>query len=124
MDESTAAFASLMERARAGDQEAFAELVRRYEPEVRIVVRVLLGPALRPHLDNSDVLQSVHRSLLRTLRASQFGITTPQQLVGLAVQMARRKVAHKWRKVRRQQRIEPPTSPGETLPEFLTSLIS
>src|SRR5262245_61452206 len=122
MDESSADFASLMDRARTGDQEAFAELVRRYEPEVRIVVRVLLGPALRPHLDKSDVLQSVHRTLLRTLRARELAITSPQQLVGLAVQMARRKVARKWRQVRRQQRMGEAIDTSESLPEFLTTL--
>src|SRR5262249_5706574 len=103
-----------MAQARAGDQAAFEELVRRYEPEVRIVVRVLLGPAMRRHLDSGDVLQSVHRTLLRGLRAEAVEIDSPRQLVGLAVQMARRKVARNWRRVKLERRIAQPAGPQGT----------
>jgi RNA polymerase sigma factor (sigma-70 family) len=115
-------FASLMQRARTGDKEAFAELVSRYEPEVRIVVRVLLGPALRQHLDSVDVVQSVHRSLLRGLRAEAISSDTPQQLIGLAVQMARRKVARKWRRTRRQETVA--GGNHDSLPDFLAGLVT
>src|SRR5262245_35037732 len=113
-----------MQQARAGDQAAFAELVRRYEPEVRIVVRVILGPELRPHLDSMDVMQSVHRTLLRGLRGEQFHIDSPQHLVSLAVQMARHKVAKKWRHVKRQERMAEPDRAQDSLPDFLTRLVS
>src|SRR5262245_61725298 len=106
MDDSD--FSALLEQARRGDSTAFEELVRRYEPEVRIIARVMLGPAMRPHLDSLDIVQSVHRSLLRNLRNDKFKIDAPGQLIALAVQMARRKVAHQWRKLRRQERQDHP----------------
>ena len=124
MDDASGEFAVLMEQARRGDQAAFEELVRRYESEVCIVARVLLGPELRPHLDSLDIVQSVHRSLLRSLQSDKFKIDSPQHLVGLAVQMARRKVAHKWRRVRRQERIAQPAGPHDSLPDFLAGLVS
>jgi RNA polymerase sigma factor (sigma-70 family) len=98
-------FAALMARAKAGDTAAVEELVRQYEPEVRIVARVLLGPALRPHLDSIDLVQSVHRSLLVGLRQNKLEIGGPAQLIGLVLTMLRRKVARKWRHMRRQQRL-------------------
>lgn len=118
------AFATLLEDARQGDQDAFAELIRRYEPEVRIITRVLLGPAMRPHLDSLDIVQSVHRSLLRGLRSEKFKIDAPQQLIALAVQMARRKVAHQWRRLKRQERLADPAGLNDSLPDFLAGLVS
>jgi RNA polymerase sigma factor (sigma-70 family) len=117
-------FTSLLERVRQGDQTAFADLVARYEPEVRIIARVMLGPLMRSHLDSGDIVQSVHRSLLRGLRAEKFKIESPQQLIALAVQMARRKVAHQWRRLKRQERLADPDHVHDSLADFLASLVS
>jgi RNA polymerase sigma-70 factor (ECF subfamily) len=64
MSEAPETFADLLARARRQDPAALAELVQRYESRVRMVARVLLGPALRPYLDSLDLVQSVHRSLM------------------------------------------------------------
>lgn len=117
-------FESLIARAREGDTAALAELVRLYEPEVRIVARVLLGPALRPHLDSLDLVQSVHRSLMMGLRMDKFDISTPQNLIALTLTMVRRKAARKWRHARRQQRLSHGPGQKERLPELLASLVS
>ena len=56
------AFTALLARVRARDPEAAAELVRRYEPELRRKVRFWLrlhAPGLRRLLDSADVCQSV-----------------------------------------------------------------
>jgi RNA polymerase sigma factor (sigma-70 family) len=98
-------FAELLEKARAGDEEALARVAEQYEPKIRVVARVLLGPALRPYLDSVDVVQSVHRSLLVGLRGGKFELSTPAGLVALAVTMLRRKVARQWRHLRKQQRL-------------------
>src|SRR5688572_13426990 len=82
-------FPELLARARAGDAEALTELVRTYESEVRVYARVLLGPALRPHLDSLDVVQSVHRSLMFGLRQGKFDLSTPQNLIAFALTMVR-----------------------------------
>ena len=57
------AFEELIRRVRARDQEAAAELVRRYESAIRPAVRVRLANA-RPgnRLDSMDICQSVLRS--------------------------------------------------------------
>ena len=52
-------------------------------------------------MDSMDVMQSVHRSLLIGLRNERFQMTSPQQLIGLAVVMVQRKVSRHWRKEKR-----------------------
>src|SRR5262249_31252054 len=119
MPEPAEDFAALLARARRGDQAALTELVRQYEPKLRIVARVLLGPALRPYLDSMDLVQSVHRSLLIGLRRDKFDIATPEQLLALARTMVQRKVARHWRRLQRQQRLSGGASPGGNLPPLL-----
>src|SRR5689334_16793890 len=85
-------FAALLARARRGDREALEQLARQYEPKLRLVARVLLGPALRPYLDSLDLVQSVHKSLLVGLRQDKFAINTPENLLALALTLVRRKV--------------------------------
>jgi RNA polymerase sigma-70 factor (ECF subfamily) len=104
MAEPESEFAELLGKARAGDEDALARLAGQYEPKIRVVARVLLGPALRPYLDSVDVVQSVHRSLLVGLRGGKFDLAGPAGLVALAVTMLRRKVARQWRHLRKQQR--------------------
>jgi len=99
-------FHGLLQRVRLGDDEALAELAQRYEAEVRLTARACLGRALRCHLDSVDLVQSVHFTLLDGLRRNKFIIACPKQLVGLAVTLARRKVARHWRKLKRQRRTE------------------
>lgn len=117
-------FSALFARARAGDAEALSELVRTYESEVRIVAHVLLGPALRPHLDSLDLVQSVHRSLMAGLRHEKFDISTPENLVALALTIVRRKVAKKWRQVQRQERLTRGPAGDDDLFTTLASLTS
>jgi RNA polymerase sigma-70 factor (ECF subfamily) len=117
-------FAALLARARARDPAALAELARRYEARVRLVARVLLGAALQPHLDSMDLVQSVHRSLLLGVRQGKFAVSTPEELVALATTMVRRKVARKWRHLRRQRRLESGSADAGPLPELLLTLHS
>jgi RNA polymerase sigma factor (sigma-70 family) len=85
-------FAALLARVRLGDEAALA---------------ALLGRALRCHLDSADLVQSVHHSLMLGLRQNKFVLAGRQQLVALTLTMVRRKVARHWRRLRRQQRLEP-----------------
>src|SRR3954447_15322389 len=93
MSASREQFAELMERARQGEAAALEELARLYEPEVRILAHVLIGPALRPHLDSMDLVQSVHKSLTVGLRQGKLDLSAPENLLALALTMVRRKVA-------------------------------
>jgi RNA polymerase sigma-70 factor (ECF subfamily) len=117
-------FAALLERSRRGDREALTRLAEQYEPKVRLVARVLLGPALRPYLDSLDLVQSVHKSLLLGLRADRFDLSSPERLLALALTVVRRKVARHWRRLRRQQRLESGRGPGGDLAALLASLSS
>src|SRR5437867_9177692 len=99
-------FAALLARARGGDRQALEQLAQQYEFKVRLVARYLLGPALRPYLDSMDLVQSVHRSLLLGLRQDKFDISTPENLMALALTLVRRKAARQWRHLRRQRRLD------------------
>src|SRR5262245_26317216 len=94
-------FAGLLCRVRGGDDLAAAELVRRYERAVLRSVRSRLSRSMRGAMDSMDVMQSVHRSLITGVKNQRFQLTTPQQLIGLAVVMVQRKVARHWRKLKR-----------------------
>lgn len=91
----------LIALVRAGDEAALAELLRRYEPRLRLAARVLLGPLLRPHLDSLDLVQSLHRSLLPGLRQGKFAFDEPEQLVALSLTVIRRKVSDACRRLQR-----------------------
>src|SRR5438874_9664351 len=116
MPETTDDYTSLLARARQGDAEAMSQLCQLYEKELRVVARVLLGPALRPYLDSIDLVQSVHRSLMLGLRENKFDISTPENLLALALTMVRRKAARQWRHLKRQQRLEAGSTETGSLP--------
>lgn len=103
--ESAHDFADLLNRAGQGDSDALRTLVAQYEPKVRIVARVLLGPALRPYLDSVDLAQSVHKSIVTGLRENRFRANSPDDLIGLAITVLRRKAAKHWRRLQRQRRL-------------------
>ena len=71
-------FQDLVDRIRAGDNEAAAELMRRYEPTVRRIARVRLGDAhLRHLLDSLDICQSVFASFFVLRWACRRSATGP-----------------------------------------------
>jgi RNA polymerase sigma-70 factor (ECF subfamily) len=112
--------AVLLRRVRLGDEDALAELTRRYEPEVLLAARALLGPALRGRLDPADLVQSVHHTMLQGLRLNKFDFSSDRQLLGLALTLVRRKVARHWRLCRREQPFDPHAAETCGSPELLT----
>jgi DNA-directed RNA polymerase specialized sigma24 family protein len=83
----------LIRRVRAWDQEAAAELVRRYEPMIRRTVRFRLADArLDNLLESMDISQSVLRSFFVRAAAGQYDLETPGQLLRLLATMARNKL--------------------------------
>lgn len=98
-------FAVLLARVRAGDPDAAAELVRQYEPTIRVVVRAnLVDPALRRHFDSMDICQSVLGSFFARAAVGQYDLEQPAQLVALLVKMARNKLAMQVRHHRQEKR--------------------
>jgi len=105
MSEPSQSFATLLARARQGDRNALTQLTQQYESKVRLVARVVLGPALRPYLDTMDLVQSVHYTVMLGLRAAQFELASPESLLALALTLVRGKAARHWRRLQRQQRL-------------------
>jgi RNA polymerase sigma factor (sigma-70 family) len=105
-------FEELIRRVRAWDQEAAAELVRRYEPAIRRAVRFRLADArLGSLLDSMDVCQSVLGSFFVRAASGQYSLETPEQVLGLLTAMARNKLASQVRKQRSQRRDNRRVSP-------------
>jgi RNA polymerase sigma-70 factor (ECF subfamily) len=105
-----ASFAALIVRVRAGDADAAAEVVRRYEPEIRRAIRLrLTDPGLRRVLDSMDIFQSVLGNFFVRAAAGQFDLERPDQLLRLLVTMARNKLRDQisfYHAARRDQRRE------------------
>jgi RNA polymerase sigma-70 factor (ECF subfamily) len=113
-----ASFVELIQRVRAGDAEAAAEVVRRYEPEIRRAVRVrLTDPGLRRVLDSMDICQSVLGNFFVRAAHGQFDLHEPEQLLKLLVVMARNKlrdqVAYHQAARRDQRRLDAAAAPLE-----------
>jgi RNA polymerase sigma-70 factor (ECF subfamily) len=101
----TKTFREAIGRIRAGDHEAAAELVRKYEPLIRREVRLHLeDQRLRRAFDSMDVVQSVLASFFLRTAAGDYDLDSPQQLTALLVQMTRNKLASAARKHYRQRR--------------------
>jgi RNA polymerase sigma-70 factor (ECF subfamily) len=89
-------FPDLIRRVRTGDQEAAAELVRRYEPAIRRAVRVrLVDDRLRRQFDSMDVCQSVLASFFVRAAMGQFELEEAEQLLKLLATMVRNKVSNR-----------------------------
>jgi RNA polymerase sigma factor (sigma-70 family) len=115
------AFHALLQRVRAGDETAAAELVRQYEPAIRRAVRLhLTDPALGRVLDSMDVCQSVLANFFVRAAAGQFELDEPEQLVRLLVTMARNKLLDQVRKQRARRRDHRRLAP--TAPEALDAV--
>jgi RNA polymerase sigma factor (sigma-70 family) len=95
------AFADLLRRVRAGDPQAAEDLVRQYEPALRLELRLRLGdPRLRRRFGASDVCQAVLLSFFVRAAAGQYELRGPRDLVKLLAAMARRKLAFQVRRER------------------------
>src|SRR5829696_10169174 len=98
-------FTELIGRVRAGDEQAAAALVRRYEPEIRREVRFLLrDPFLRRSFDSMDICQSVMGSFFLRASLGEYDLGRPEDLIRLLIRMTRNKVVDATRRQRAQRR--------------------
>ena len=98
-------FADLIRRVRLREPDAAAELVQRYEPAIRRVVRVhLRDPRLRRVLDSTDICQSVLATFFVRANLGQYELATPEDLLKLLATIARRKVINQASKQRADRR--------------------
>lgn len=116
-EELDATFQDLVGRACRRDESAAAELVRRFGPELRRVVRFqLTDPGLRRMLDSLDVCQSVLAAFFAQLYEGRLDLARPRQVAGLLALMARHKVidrARQYRSLRRGGGASPGEAPTE-----------
>jgi RNA polymerase sigma-70 factor (ECF subfamily) len=97
--------AELLRRVRAGDGLAAAELVRLYEPQIRLEVRLRLrDPRLRRAFDSLDICQSVLASFFLRLAAGAYEADRPERLLAFLIGMTRNKLAGAVRRERAQRR--------------------
>jgi RNA polymerase sigma-70 factor (ECF subfamily) len=100
-------YADFIRRIRLGDERAAEELIRRYEPEIRLEIRTLLrlrDPRLRRVFDSMDICQSVMVSFFLRAAVGDFDLDEPSQLIRLLVGMARNRLAERVRFHQRRRR--------------------
>jgi RNA polymerase sigma factor (sigma-70 family) len=98
-------FKELIDRVRAGDNEAVRELIREYEPELRRMIRYrLTDRRLRRQFDSSDVCQSVLADFFVGTALGQFDLEEPRHLIGLLVTMARNRLTNHAKKQQARRR--------------------
>jgi RNA polymerase sigma-70 factor (ECF subfamily) len=92
-------FVELIDRVRSGDEIAARELVERYEPHIRRVVRArLTDRRLRRQIDTVDICQSVLGDFFVRAALGQFDLSCPEQLLKLLATIARNRVVEEARK--------------------------
>ena len=89
---------AFLARIQAGDEAAARELLRRYEAEVRLVVRRQLPRLLRSRFDSLDFLQSVWGSFFRRVRSGPAEFEDSRHLVAFLARAAKNKVIDEYRR--------------------------
>lgn len=100
-------FDEFIRRVRGGDAAAAEQLVRYYEPEIRVEVRHWLrlrDPRLRRVFDSMDICQSVMADFFACSARGDFDIGDPSRLVRLLIGMASNKLAERARYHHRAKR--------------------
>jgi RNA polymerase sigma-70 factor (ECF subfamily) len=87
-----------LRRIQSGDDGAARELLQRFEPEVRLVVRRQLPRLLRSRFDSLDFLQSVWGSFFRRMRTSPTEFEDSRHLVAFLARAAKNKVIDEYRR--------------------------
>jgi RNA polymerase sigma factor (sigma-70 family) len=89
-------FANLLVACQNGDENAFAQLVRRYRHHVRVAVRSRLSGPLRTRFDSHDFTQDVWASFFRH-SINQLQLPDENALIAYLSQIARWKVGEEYR---------------------------
>src|SRR4029079_8212441 len=87
-----------LRRIQEGEESAGRELLQRYEPEVRLVVRRQLPRLLRSRFDSLDFLQSVWGSFFRRMRDAPTEVEDSRHLVAFLARAAKNKVIDEYRR--------------------------
>jgi RNA polymerase sigma-70 factor (ECF subfamily) len=93
----------LLSRIQAGDEDAARELLTRYEPKVRLVVRRQLPRLLRSRFDSFDFLQSVWGSFFRKIQTGPNDLEEERSLIAFLAWAAKNKVIDEYRRASSQR---------------------
>lgn len=110
---SDSSFHDLVERLRANDGLAAAQFLKRYEPEIKRIIRVRLfrDTRMRRLVDSMDVYQSVWLGFFKALAELQ--LEDEQKVLHLLGVIAHRKVAEHYRRAGAKRRNFQRAAPGE-----------
>jgi RNA polymerase sigma factor (sigma-70 family) len=97
MDVTNDNLASLIDKAKAGDQDAIRSL-QRFENDIRMMVRVRLPRPLRTQFDSMDFVQDVWHSLFRIFKDEPERFAQVRDLRGFLAGVARNKVFEEHRR--------------------------
>jgi RNA polymerase sigma-70 factor (ECF subfamily) len=106
-------FRRLLDRVRQNDESAATELVRRYEPEIRTMVRAWLRPwetRLRRMVDSTDICQSILAWFFLNGALEKYDLAQPEHLRRLFLVMVRNRVFYRARRHKRDQQTVPMTA--------------
>lgn len=93
--------ASLMERARSGDEQAFRDFLACFEEDVRAIVRGRLPRRLRTQFDSTDFVQAVWKSFFTDLRNRSRVFENIRHIRSFLAGVARNKVYAEHRRLTR-----------------------
>lgn len=97
MDVTNENLASVIDKAKAGDQDAIQSL-QQFENDIRMMVRVRLPRPLRSQFDSMDFVQDVWHSFFRILHHDPDRIESVRDLRGFLAGVARNKVYEEHRR--------------------------
>jgi RNA polymerase sigma-70 factor, ECF subfamily len=93
---------ALLFRARAGSADALNEIYARYGPRLLSLIRLRMGPGLRPETDSRDILQA---TLLKSFqRLDQFGGGDARSLMAWLARIAENEIRDQADRQGRQRR--------------------
>src|SRR5262245_25452374 len=91
----------LIARAKVGEESAIQDFLRRFEQEVRIMVRGRLPKKLRTQFDSMDFVQAVWQSFFADLQNNSIDFENVHHLRGFLAGVARNKVFEEHRRLSR-----------------------
>jgi RNA polymerase sigma-70 factor (ECF subfamily) len=114
---STASFADLMARLKAGDQDAATEIFHQFAHRLIGLARSRLDRFLRQKIDPEDVMQSVFRSFFVRQAKGEFDLLNWDSLWSLLTVITLRKCGHRVDYFRADCRDVRRESPNRALPD-------
>jgi RNA polymerase sigma-70 factor (ECF subfamily) len=115
---------SLLERFRGGNEEAATQLYLRYAQRLRALTRAQCSPDLVRRVEVDDIVQSVFASFFRRARQGYYDVPAGEELWGLFLVIALRKIRTKGKFHRRARRDLRRTVGGEWLEDAAEAVAS